>query len=275
MSPTQTDDALVRELRERTESAVPPMELNPDALLADARRYRRWRAARNSAAGAVGVAVIAFGVVSLADGRDGSGLTTAAQLVGVGDFTVIAATEALPVDPAAEPRPGTLEVRGSLYDTGVPVDPADPNGARWVLEHVVLDPEPGMVNDFLAARVYDPATGEVGESLPGASTVRGDGFREPEVDAMGTEFGDTLIAFGLAGRGYRPEIYVSGARVPDASAVESRVLLPTFIVPGVEGYVYFVQVAGNQPWPHISVYPAANISLQLNWDPDPNPRGLP
>jgi hypothetical protein len=100
-------------------------------------------------------------------------------------------------------------------------------------------------------------------------------FTAFEVDASGTESDDTLIAFGLAGRGYRPEIYVSGARVPDASAVESRVLLPTFIVPGVEGYVYFVQVAGGQPWPHISVYPAANISLQLNWNPDPNPRGLP
>lgn len=258
-----TDDTLLRDLAERADRAVPPMALDADAVLAGGRRFRRRRAVLRSAAGLAGagaVALAAVGVVGqLGDLRD-DGVPVAAQLVTVGDFGVIAATDVVPV-----------EVGGTtVYDTGVPVDPADPDGARWVLEHVVLTqadlPDDisldDVVSDYLAAREYDPATAALGEVVVGASAQRSDDWWGSEVDPMGGEFDDTLLAFGLAGVGYTPHLYLTGPRA-DVPAESSRVLVPTFEVPGVDGLVYFVRVAGDKPWPYTTLYPADRVSIQL------------
>lgn len=281
MSPNMPDDAVVRALHDRADRAVPPMALDPDTVLAKGRRYRRRRTTMLSTAGALGVAAIALGAVQLIGWGDDPGPAPAAQLVSVGDFTVVAATEVVPVEPDGEARPGTLHTPGTLYDTGIPVDPADPDGARWALEHVMIDPaellpdmDPeDMPLDLLVARSYDPASGESSEWLASASNERGDGVSEPEVDPYGIAHADTFIAYGLMGRGYASQAYLTGAAVPDASAEESRVLLPSFTIPGIDGDLYFLRVAGERPWPHITVYPSVNTGLTLNANPDDDPWG--
>jgi hypothetical protein len=287
MSPTMTDDALVRELRVRTESAVPRMELNPDALLAAGRRYRRRRTTvrlATGAGGAAALALVALGAAELAHSMLDSDVTAAARLVEIGDFTVIAATAAVPVEPEAEPRIGTEDTTGSLYDTGIPVDPNDPGGARWVLEHVVLetsmvdvelvlegapdhgtvavDPQPLALASaqFLVARSWDPATGELGERPIGAYADRTEELYW--TGGMNWEVDGTQLVWGLAEYGYTPHLYVTSPAI-DVPAVQSRVLVPTIRIPGVDGPVYFAQVSGDQTWPSITLYPAQYASLRV------------
>lgn len=308
---TPNDDATVRDLAERIDEAVPDMAVDPAGVLALGRRYRRRRTAMRSGTAVVAVAAVALGGAQLSAGLRGDpGPAPAAQLVTVDDFTVLAATEALPVDPDGEARPGTLTTPGTLYDTGVPVDPADPAGDTWVLENVELSPEDvvglnlvlrdeegepidaaepsgELITHFLAARSFDPRTGDVGERIPGGSLEPGDGFNEPTVEPSGMavnssgemvdssdpEVGGTFIAFGLAGPDYTPHVYVIGEGVADQHAEESRVLVPTFSVPGVDGRLYFVRVAGERPWPHVTVYPDQHVGLQLHWNPGADPWG--
>ena len=70
MRPTLTDDALVRQLRERTDATLPPMELRADAVLAAGRRYCRRRAAAQVSAGGVVAAAVVVGLqLTALDGR--------------------------------------------------------------------------------------------------------------------------------------------------------------------------------------------------------------
>ena len=65
MSPTLSDDTLVRELTERVDRAVPAMALDPVGVLAAGRRHRRQRIALRSSAGLVIAAVAVVGTAQV------------------------------------------------------------------------------------------------------------------------------------------------------------------------------------------------------------------
>lgn len=256
-----TDDTLVRELAGRADRALPPMALDPAVVLAGGRRYRRRRAVVRSAVGVVGAAAVVLGGLQLGGVLRGDDDTLeVAQLVTVGDFQVVAATEVVP-----------LEVDGTtVYDTGVPVDPADPDGARWVIEHEIVGQVDllsgaglqGGVSDYFLAWTYDPEDGTIGEEVMGGSARRTYEYGGPWVEPGGGEHAGTLLAFGLAGIDYTPHLYLTGPRA-DVPPENSRVLVPTFEMPGIDGLVYFVRVSGEQPWPRVNLYPDQNVSMLL------------
>lgn len=122
-----------------------------------------------------------------------------------------------------------------------------------------------------AARAYDPATATLSNDGPATSMQ----LAEPplEADGMGMEVADTLVGIGFAAAGYTPQVYLTGGSTVDVPAELSRVLLPTFTVPGVDGAVFLLRVAGAERWPNVGVYPAPNLSVTLNRLPAPDPWG--
>lgn len=264
-----TDDALFRELAERADRAVPAMSLDPAAVLAHGRRHRRRRTALQSAAGLAGVAAVALAAVGVGQlaGDRGHEVPAASRLVTVGDFTVLAATGLEPLSDDDPVRVGTATGPGTLYDTGVPVDPADPDGARWVLEHIagVIG---GPVPEHLAVRTFDPATGEVGERDLQTAALRPDG----SPDAGSLELGRTKVVFGTAAADYTPTVYLTGPGA-DVPAVESRVYVPTFTLPGVDLPVYLLRVSGDSPWPTVTFHPSQYTSMLVESSVAPDPWG--
>ena len=65
MSPTLSDDLLVRDLHERTDRVLPTMSLEPGGVLAAGRHHRRQQAALRSVAGIAAVAAVAIGATQL------------------------------------------------------------------------------------------------------------------------------------------------------------------------------------------------------------------
>lgn len=217
---TLTDDALVLSLVEQVNRALPPMTLDPAALLAAGRRHRRRRTAAR-AAGGLGAALSVVAVV-VAQGLPAERDTPSGpQQIIAGDLTVTAAVAA----------DATETSEGVMYELGLPRDTARPNGSR-----VVLDAGPG----WLGLRPLDPSTGSVGPVGAGI------GFSEPPVGGAVTS-GTGATVLGLAQTGVTPELVVDGT--PAGS-------LPTFRVPGVEGGVLALSIsssAGTDTWPTVVI----------------------
>lgn len=272
---TTTDDVRVRELADRLDHLTPPMSLDPaDVLRSARRRHRRATGARRTLAG---LAVVGVGVGALqVTGSDllarvaGDPSVGPVQTVTVGDLRIGSAIGTTPIQTEA----------GLVHDLGIPVDPAEPDGARYVLEHVVIDPATvetdalprvavesstadrveveaeieHLVLEYLAVRTYDPATGTVGDRLLHAWGTEDDG---PGPD--GTEHAGTLITLGVADTEADPELYVDGE--------VARVWLPTFRVPDVPGRVFFARITSDtdrESWPGLSVYARDAVRSQVN-----------
>lgn len=260
-----TDDVRVRELAGRLDHCVPPMSLDPsDVLHAAQRRHRRRTGARRTLA-SLAVVVAGVGTLQLTDSDlwarvAGDPSVGPLQTVTVGDLRIGSALGATPLE---------TEI-GLVHDLGIPVDPSEPDGTRYVLEHVVLDPATvhpdvlpraavesrtgdrsgvevdveNVVPEYLAVRAYDPATGTVSDRLLHAWGSQDDG---PGPDA--TEHAGTRIALGVADTEADPELYVDGE--------VARVWLPTFTVPDVPGRVFFTRITSDtdlETWPGVSVY---------------------
>ena len=65
MSPTLSDDLLVRDLHERVDRVLPAMSLEPGGVLVAGRHHRRRQAALRSVAGIAAVAAVAIGATQL------------------------------------------------------------------------------------------------------------------------------------------------------------------------------------------------------------------
>jgi len=65
MSPTLSDDLLVRDLHERADRLLPAMSLEPAAVLLASRRHRRRQTAVRSAAGVLAVGAFVVGAVQI------------------------------------------------------------------------------------------------------------------------------------------------------------------------------------------------------------------
>lgn len=215
-----TDDALVRHLAEQVDRALPPMALDPAALVAAGRRHRRRRTAVGAAGGlSAALCLVAVVVVQgLPADRDAP---SGPQQIVVGDLTVTAAVAAV----------ATETSEGVMYDLGLPRDAARPEGSR-----VVLDAEPG----WLGLRPLDPSTGSVGRVGAGI------GFSEPPTGGASTG-GTGATVLGVVETGVTPELVLDGT--PAGT-------LPTFRVPGVEGGVLVLSIsgrAGSDAWPTVAV----------------------
>jgi hypothetical protein len=108
MSPTLTDDALVRTLRERADATLPPMGLRPDAVLAAGRRHRRRRTAVRAAGTLAAVAAVAV---------------VAGELAGIGPWDRVPVPPAR-ADQAPEPLGDgkTVELAPGVFAVHRPVE---------------------------------------------------------------------------------------------------------------------------------------------------------
>lgn len=236
---TLTDDALVRDLAGRADSALPPMSLDSATVLAAGRRYRRRRTVARSAVGTLAVAALALGATQVLTDRSPTPPAAQTRTFTVEGLDVTITTEVLPV----------RTEDGPMYDVGLPVDGRP--GWRYALESV-----PG----FLRLLPFDPTTGTVDE----AGFLLG--FTEGPTSAM-TGNDRTARALGIVGSSV-PELWIAG-RLVDT--------LETFTVPGLDHPLFLVHVTSElsrEQWPDavIRLGVAGVVELDANgprfWVPD-------
>lgn len=125
MSPTMSDELLVRRLAERVDRALPPMALGPGEVLGAGRRHRRRRMTVRVVGGLAVASVATFGALQLSGGR----------------------TPLPPGDVVQEPRPfgdgQTLEVAPGVIAANRPAAIHSADGSLMLLDLGFTTPGPG------------------------------------------------------------------------------------------------------------------------------------
>lgn len=272
MSRTMTDDALVSELRERTDASLPPMRLHPDDVLAAARRRKRRVRALQSAGAAVVVAAVGIGVASGLPGgetRTDPPATSDATIVEVAPgvraaatpvpITLADGTEALLLGlRAANQAEGELAIVAN--DGSNAPDPVLGLGTAWASRDAAIDL--ALVgNDRLLERAYwegwtTPGRltdteraywGEVDGTDPFSPIALGapTDLAPDEAFAIGIFYDDdTFVLAGLAPADADPtalaEVTLRHPILGADGEPTTRLLLPTFAAPTGDGRRMFV-----------------------------------
>jgi len=256
MSPTLSDDLLVRDLHERVERALPPMGLDPADVLLTSRRHRRRQTALRSVGGFAVAAVAAVGALQLADGP----------------------TETAPADPDAVQIDETLSIRmardvevietdvGPAADLGLTVydlDFADPTQAlRYVVARAEFDGGPGIdvrVLDADGSSESQGAAGPLGtQSDPRNPMLAVGGTGDQDFQVLG------VVPAGLEGATF--ELVVAH------DAGDARIPLSTFTVPGLDGDFFFFLLHDErvpfEVWPTVYVELTAPDGTTSQWGLD-------
>lgn len=264
MSPTLSDDLLVRDLHERADLSLPRMSLDPADVLVASRRQRRRRTAALSAAGA---------------------LAAGAFVVGAWQLTGPQRTEITPAYPDPAFESGTFSLRvahdtrevetdaGLAVDLGVPVhDVTSADADRsmtWALlptDYYDDDPDtvdgPALELRELAAdgSTRTSVTWGLGAALPGTADL-------PLCVAAGSPHEWTALCAvppGFEGGRVTLAMHLRG------ETIASAIPVPTFAVPGLDGdFVAFVAedpetTDGFWPDPQV-VFTAADGSTTDAW----------
>lgn len=220
---TRTDEALVRNLAELTDRTLPPMALEPGAVLDAGRRHRRRRTLGGASAGFVAVAAAA--VVTAQLGADPGPVTApAAQTVELVDGL----TATVPTSPTT-----VQTALGPGVDLGLPADDEHSyvvvaNGHE--LEIRTLDGEGGMAG---------ASSWDLGPSVSYPSFW------------MRTE-GDASTVYGQGG----PGIEVTLVSAPADGSAPLSIPVPTAQVEGFFGAMYLLRIDGAPAggvWPDLSI----------------------
>ena len=228
MSPTLSEDLLVRDLHERADRVLPAMALDPAAVLLASRRHRRRQTAMRSAAGALAVGAIAVGAVQ------------------------IWADEPVTTPPAAATAELTKGLVATAANDADVVDSGDGD---------TLSLTDGAEHHYTVR--FDPVAGVVDAFEGGVAGAQGDdgwlgGF---SAGADPADEGDGILqASGLAGDALLVAGYVSGpgeVRLEWSGHGPTLALdVPTFAVPGAAGRVYVMRIEGaalDGKWPTVTV----------------------
>ena len=225
---TLTDETLVRDLAELTDRAVPPMTLDPAAVLDAGRRHRRRRTVGSASVGLLAVAAAAVAAAQLGTGPG----------------------------PVTPPAAATAELTKGLVATAAnDADVVDSGDAD------TLSLTDGAEHHYTVR--FDPVAGVVDAFEGGVAGAQGDdgwlgGF---SAGADPADEGDGILqASGLAGDALLVAGYVSGpgeVRLEWSGDGPTLALdVPTFAVPGAAGRVYVMRIEGaalDGKWPTVTV----------------------
>lgn len=244
---TRTDDVLVRELADLTDRALPPLALEPAAVLDAGRRHRRRRTLVQGSAGLAAVAVAAVVVATQLGTGPAPVAAPPAQTVQLVEGLVAA----VPTSPTALRTP-----LGPGVDLGLPAD----DEHRYV---VVSD------GSRLELRRADADGAVAGEPWDLGYSISYPSFWMV-VD------GGSAVVYGQGG----PDIEVTLVCTPADGSAPVAVPVPTATVEGFFGALYMLRIDGapvDGAWPDLAVEvrsPDGSVTTQpitLPAQPPPDP----